>query len=381
MAWQKPTIKKALDAPYRADLVGSLLRPAELKEAHAALAAGTKSPEDVAAIQKAAIQHIVDEQVRLGFKAVTDGEFSRRYWHLDFLWGLEGIDEIKHATYEHNFKGDINAAANVELTGPISYNPHHPFFKAYSELQSLLPEGVVAKQTIPSPILLFRDHRTDGWEKYYDSREELLDAIATAYGDTINQFYILGCRYLQIDDTNWAYLIQNLKDTQNDIAKHSEFVQLAHDAHDVIEEMLAMAPHDMVITSHICRGNFQSTYLFEGGYEYIVEFLQDLKYDGLFLEYDTERAGGFAPLETLWNHDQNKRIVLGLITSKFPELEDEAAIRAKIDAASQYVPLENLALSTQCGFASTEEGNKVTEADQWAKLALVQKIAGDVWSD
>lgn len=366
--------------PFSADLVGSLLRPQTLKDAQAALAAGDITAAEALAVQHQEIKRIVDQQVALGFKAVTDGEFSRQYWHLDFLWGLNGIDEIKHATYEHNFKGDINAAANVTLTGKLSYNPDHPFFAAFSYLQSIVPAGVLAKQTIPSPALLFRDHRSDNWAKYYATIADYEAAVVAAYVATIQHFYDLGCRYLQIDDTNWAFLIQNLRENEHDEAAKQPYVELAERAHRVLAAILPQLPKDLTVTSHICRGNFQSTYLFAGGYQYVADYIKDLPYAGLFLEYDNDRAGDFTPLAKLWNHDEHKRIVLGLVTSKFAELEDPAAIKARIQAATAFVPLDYLALSTQCGFASTAEGNKITEAQQWAKLKLVQEIAAEVWA-
>ena len=367
--------------PYRADLVGSFLRPAALKQAHQALLAGKISNAREVAIQHAAVKDLVAKQAAAGFTAVTDGEFSRQYWHLDFLWGLTGVDKLNHAQYERNFVGNINTADNVTLTAPIAENPQHPFYDAFSYLQEVTPAGHEAKFTIPSPGLLLRDHRTDNWADFYQSREDFKQAIAQTYIDTIQHFYDLGLRYLQIDDTNWAYLIDNLKKTQGDAAAQKPFVELAETAHDIIKQILESKPADLTITSHICRGNFQSTFLFEGGYEYVADYIKDLPYDGLFLEYDNERSGNFAPLKTLWNNDANKIIVLGLITSKFADLEDEALVKARIQEATAYVPLANLALSTQCGFASTEEGNKVTDDDQWAKLALVQKIAKEIWQD
>lgn len=367
--------------PYRADLVGSFLRPAELKQAHKDLLAGKLSNAREVEIQHAAIKDLVEKEAAAGFTAVTDGEFSRQYWHLDFLWGLTGVDKLNNAKYERNFVGNINTADNVTLTAPIAENPHHPFYDAFEFLKSVTPAGHEPKFTIPSPGLLFRDHRSDNWAKYYDSFADFKQAVAKTYSDTVQHFYDLGLRYLQIDDTNWAYLIDNLKKTQGDAEAQKPFVELAETAHDIIKQVLENKPANLTITSHICRGNFQSTFLFAGGYEYVADYIKDLPYDGLFLEYDNERSGSFEPLKKLWNGDKNKRIVLGLITSKFADLEDEAAVEARIKEATQYVPLENLAISTQCGFASTEEGNKITDADQWAKLALVQKIAKATWKD
>lgn len=367
--------------PYRADLVGSFLRPAALKQAHQELLAGKLSNAREVEIQQAAVKDLVEKEVKAGFKAVTDGEFSRQYWHLDFLWGLTNVDKLSNATYERNFKGNINTADNVTLTGKISANEHHPFYDAFEYLKSVTPAGIDAKFTIPSPALLFRDHRSDNWAKYYDKFEDYKAAVAQTYIDSIQHFYDLGLRYLQIDDTNWAFLIDNLKRNEGNAEAQKPYVELAQTAHDVIKQILANKPADLTITSHICRGNFQSTFLFAGGYEYVADYIKDLPYDGLFLEYDNERSGSFEPLAKLWNGDKNKRIVLGLITSKFAELEDAKAVEARIADAAKYVPLENLAISTQCGFASTEEGNKITDADQWAKLALVQQVAADTWKD
>ncbi|WP_461225208.1 vitamin B12 independent methionine synthase [Lacticaseibacillus suihuaensis] len=365
--------------PFRADLVGSLLRPADLKQANAQLKAGTSTAAAEEAVQHREVARIVAAQAKLGFRAVTDGEFSREYWHLDFLWGLNGVAEVRHAQYDKNFEGDIAPADNVRLNGRVAYNPDHPFFAAFSYLNSVVPAGVLAKQTIPTPALLFRDHRSDNWADYYDSLEALEQDVIKAYVQTIQHFYDLGCRYLQIDDTNWAFLIHNLRRTEGDAAAAKPYVELAERSHRLLAGILSQLPEDLAVTSHICRGNFQSTYLFTGGYEYVADYIKDLPYSGLFLEYDNARSGSFAPLATLWNGDANKTLVLGLITSKFPELEDPAAIKARLQEAAQTVPLANLALSTQCGFASTEEGNKLTEDQQWAKLQLVQDIARDVW--
>lgn len=369
------TTTTTIKAPFRYDVVGSLLRPASLKRAHAQLAAGEITRDQELAIQRTEIKRIVDEQVGLGLKAVTDGEFSRSWWHLDFLWGLNGVGKYDyHQSYK--FKGDHTRTDNAELVGPVAFNPNHPFFDAFSYLQSIVPDGVLAKQTIPSPTMLFRDNRSDNWAKFYDSWGAYLTDLAQAYHDTIQHFYDLGCRYIQLDDTTWAFLISKLNDPDEDTAKYT---QLAQDAVTVINAALKDLPTDLTVTTHICRGNFKSTYLFSGSYDVVAPYLGQLNYDGLFLEYDNQRAGSFDALDQIWNGAQNKRIVLGLVTSKFPELEKAAAIKARIQAATAKVPLANLALSTQCGFASTEEGNQLTEAQQWAKLALVIGTAKEVW--
>lgn len=368
----------AIKFPYRYDVVGSLLRPAVLKDARAQFAAGKIDAEQFQTVQRAETKRVVDQQVALGLKAVTDGEFNRSWWHLDFLWGLTGVGHYDyHQSYK--FHGSQTRTDNANLIGKVAFNPEHPFFTSFQYLQSLVPAGVTVKQTIPSPTMLFRDNRSDNWATYYETWSDYLDDLAQAYHDTIQHFYDLGCRYIQLDDTTWAFLISKLNETATDAAAHQKYVTLATDAVRVINQLLLGLPDDLTVTTHICRGNFKSTYLFSGGYDDVADYLGQLHYDGLFLEYDSDRAGDFTPLRKIWHGDPDKRLVLGLITSKFAELEDPAVIKARIQAAAQQVPLANLALSTQCGFASTEEGNTLTEDQQWAKLKLVKQIATDVW--
>lgn len=368
----------AIKFPYRYDVVGSLLRPAVLKDARAQFAAGKIDAEQLQTVQRAETKRVVDQQVALGLKAVTDGEFNRSWWHLDFLWGLTGVGHYDyHQSYK--FHGSQTRTDNADLIGKVAFNPEHPFFTSFQYLQSLVPAGVTVKQTIPSPTMLFRDNRSDNWATYYETWSDYLDDLAQAYHDTIQHFYDLGCRYIQLDDTTWAFLISKLNETATDAAAHQKYVTLATDAVRVINQLLAGLPDDLTVTTHICRGNFKSTYLFSGGYDDVADYLGQLHYDGLFLEYDSDRAGDFTSLRKIWHGDPDKRLVLGLITSKFAELEDPAVIKARIQAAAQQVPLANLALSTQCGFASTEEGNTLTEEQQWAKLKLVKQIATDVW--
>ncbi|KRK39354.1 vitamin B12 independent methionine synthase [Levilactobacillus parabrevis] len=364
--------------PYRYDVVGSLLRPANLKDARAKFAAGEITADELKAVQRTETKRVVAEQVNLGLKAVTDGEFNRSWWHLDFLWGLTGVG---HYDYQQSYKfhGSKTRTDNADLVGKIAFNPDHPFFESFAYLQSLVPDGVVVKQTIPSPTMLFRDNRSDNWHQFYETWDTYLDDLAKAYHETILHFYDLGCRYLQLDDTTWAFLISKLNETADDATAHQKYVGLAEDAVHVINSLLAGLPDDLTVTTHICRGNFKSTYLFSGGYDDVAAYLGQLHYDGLFLEYDSDRAGSFAPLKKIWNGDAGKRLVLGLITSKFPDLEDEAVVKARIADAAKQVPLANLALSTQCGFASTEEGNQLTEDQQWAKLKLVKRISDSVW--
>ncbi|WP_439425131.1 vitamin B12 independent methionine synthase [Oenococcus alcoholitolerans] len=364
--------------PFRADLVGSLLRPQELKDAHKQLEEGKIDQAAYLAIQRKQIKRIAAKQAELGFKDVTDGEFSRSWWHLDFLWGLGGVDKYDYKK-SYKFHGSKTRTDNAELVGKIAYNPQHPFFEAFKYLKSVAPASVLPKQTIPSPSLLFRDNRSDNWNRFYQSWNDYLEDIVKTYRQTILHFYELGARYVQLDDTTWAFLISRLNDTKDQADQHAEYEKLAQDSVDVINGILKDLPDDLTVTTHICRGNFKSTYLFSGSYDVIAPYLSQLNYDGLFLEYDNQRSGGFEPLKKIWNGDENKRIVLGLVTSKIPDLEQEAFLKTRIEEAAEYVPLDNLAISTQCGFASTEEGNKLTEDQQWDKLRLVVQTASDVW--
>ncbi|QEA31271.1 vitamin B12 independent methionine synthase [Secundilactobacillus malefermentans] len=372
------TQKTLTKIPFNYDVVGSLLRSEKLKQARTDFAAGKINEAAKQEVQHAETKRIVEKQIELGLHAVTDGEYNRSWWHLDFLWGLTGVGHYDyHKSYK--FKGDKTRTDNADLVGKIAFNPDHPFFDSFKYFNNLTPEDVLAKQTIPSPTMLFRDNRSDNWSKFYDSWDAYLVDLANAYRDTILHFYELGCRYIQLDDTTWAFLISQLNATKDQPEEHAKFVKLAEDAVKVINASIADLPADLTVTTHVCRGNFKSTYLFAGGYDVVAEYLGQLNYDGLFLEYDNERAGGFAPLAKIWNGNKDKRIVLGLITSKFPELEDKNEVIDRIHEAAKYVPLENLALSTQCGFASTEEGNKLTEEQQWDKLTLVKEIAEEVW--
>lgn len=373
-------LTNTLTKPYAFDQVGSLLRTDALKDALARYRADEITVAELTVIQQAEIKKIVEQQHDHGLHAVTDGEFSRSWWHLDFLWNLTNVDKYDYEA-SYKFHGEKTRTDNVEITGKVSENPDHPFYAAFSYLQSILPEGTEAKQTIPSPSLLFRDNRSDRALEFYATWDEYLDDLAKAYHDTVLHFYALGARYIQFDDTTWAFLISKLNEFKDDVEARAPYVKIARDSVRVINKAIADLPADLTITTHICRGNFQSTFLFEGGYEVVAQYLGELNYDGFFLEYDNDRSGDLAPIATIWHGRENVKIVLGLITSKFPELEGRHLVKARIAEATNYVPLSNLALSTQCGFASTEEGNKLTDAEQWAKLDLARVIAEEVWSD
>ena len=362
---------------YHFDQVGSYLRPENLKKAREQYAQGEIAHDDLLKVQHDEIKNLVDEQVKVGLSAVTDGEFNRSWWHLDFLGQLGGF-EFYDQNDSYKFHGQKTRSTNVRLNGNVHANLDHPFFKDFEYLKSVTPEGVEPKQTIPSPSLIInRDHRSDLWSKYYDSWSDFLDDLAQAYHDTLQKFYDLGARYVQIDDTTWAYLIAQLNGHADNPEERAKFEKTAADDVYVINKALAGLPEDLKLATHICRGNFKSTYLFEGGYEPIAKYLGQLNYDAFFLEYDNDRSGGFEPLKEIYNNRQNVESVLGLLTSKSADLEDVDEVVARIDEAANYVPKSNLALSTQCGFSSTEEGNILTIPDQWKKLALIKHIADE----
>lgn len=358
------------------DIVGSFLRPEKLKEARKQFDKGNISQEELTHGENSAIEQLIQKEEELGLKFVTDGEFRRSWWHLDFLWNLNGVAKYNyHASYK--FHGARTRTDNVELAGKITYNPDHPFFEAFKFAPK--HSNVQVKQTIPSPTLLFRDNRSDNWNKFYDTRRDYLDDLATAYRQTIQHFYDLGCRYLQLDDTTWAFLISKLNKTKDNPDEHAKYTKLAEDSVYVINQAITNLPDDLTLATHICRGNFKSTFLFSGGYEPVASYLAQLNYDRFFLEYDSDRAGDLNPIKTIWNNRSNVSIVLGLVTSKSGKLEKKEDLIKRINEAAELVPLNNLALSTQCGFASTEEGNVLTPDDQWNKIKLVIDTAEQVW--
>ncbi|MEX0381347.1 vitamin B12 independent methionine synthase [Leuconostoc sp. MS02] len=362
---------------YHFDQVGSYLRPDRLKKAREQFANGEIDKQALLVIQHEEIKKVVDEQVKAGLSAVTDGEFNRSWWHLDFLGQLGGFESYEQEN-SYKFHGANTRTTNVRLNGKVHANLTHPFFEDFTYLQSIVPTGVEVKQTIPSPTLVInRDHRSDLWSKYYVNWIDFLDDVAQAYHDTLQHFYDLGARYIQLDDTTWAYLITQLNANRDNLKEREKYEQIAEDNVYVINKALSGLPEDLKLSTHICRGNFKSTYLFEGSYEPVAKYLGQLNYDGFFLEYDDARSGDFKPLIDIWHNRQNVEIVLGLLTSKSADLEDEQTVISRIIAAQKYVPASNLALSTQCGFSSTEEGNVLTISDQWQKLALVKKIADE----
>jgi 5-methyltetrahydropteroyltriglutamate--homocysteine methyltransferase len=367
--------------PFRYDIVGSFLRPAALKEKREAFAAGKISAADLKEAEDAAIQDLVAKEKEVGLHAVTDGEFRRRYWHLDFLTELEGVTEISAENWSVHFKGAQPKARTAKITGPISFG-NHPFLDHFRFLKETAGD-TLAKMTIPSPSMLHliccvREKHYEPIPQYqYQDQNRLFTDIALAYQQAIRSFYAAGCRYLQLDDTSWGEFCDADK-RQAYAERGFDLDELASHYVDMINRALEAKPDDMTITMHICRGNFRSTWFSSGGYGPVAETLFGRCHvDGFFLEYDSDRAGGFEPLQYI----KDQQVVLGLVTSKTPELEKEEDIIARIREAERYVPLDQLCLSPQCGFSSTEEGNLLTEKEQWAKLRLIRSIAEKVWED
>ena len=377
------TANSVTNAPFRCDIVGSFLRPDVLKQARADFNAGIIDAAQLKTVEDVAIRDLVAKQKAAGLKVVTDGEFRRSYWHLDFMWGLQGI-ERRTSREGYMFHDEETTADTAVVTGPIS-GENHPFVEHFKFVQALAGDDHVARQTIPAPIQTFSEvtlDRCDGQQEslrsVYVTDEELADAIAAAYRQVIADLYAAGCRNIQFDDCTWGIycdtdFVAKTGMQAVDIQKVSELGVALNNA------AIEGAPEDLVINTHVCRGNYHSTYAFEGGYDPVAPYLfAHENVNAFYLEFDTPRAGGFEPLAHV---AEGKKVVLGLITSKQPGLEDKEVVKARIKEASKYVPLENLYLSPQCGFASCEIGNKLTEEEQWAKIALIQEIAAEVWGE
>jgi 5-methyltetrahydropteroyltriglutamate--homocysteine methyltransferase len=360
--------------PFRADVVGSILRTAPLKEARAKREKGEISAEELKEVEDREIEKIIKKQEEVGLKVATDGEFRRSWWHFDFYGMLDGMARyaLDHGIQFHGVQSRMES---IRVTGKLGFS-NHPMLEHFKFLKA--HTRVMPKMCIPSPATLhFRLEPNAVDTSFYADRDAIFDDLAKTYRQAIRGFYDAGCRYLQFDDTAWAYLC-----SQAELKKARErglaADRLAADYGRVINAALDGKPADLVITTHVCRGNFRSTWIAEGGYEPVAEtLLGTLNYDGYFLEYDTARAGGFEPLRFL--PKGNKIVVLGLVTTKSGQLEKKDDIKRRIDEATKYAALDQLCLSPQCGFASTEEGNVLAEDEQWAKLRMVVELAGEVW--
>ena len=362
-----------LQEPFRYDYVGSFLRTEELKKATTQYNENKITKEVYDNIVNEEIAKLVAKQKELGYHVITDGEFRRTYWHLDFMWGFEGVAHEQTGSGVQ-FDGELASLEDTYLVGKIKAEKH-PFVEYFKYLKQFEDENTIAKYMFQQMIVPTNIETT---RKYYATNEELIQDIGVAYQDVIKQFYKAGCRNLQLDDCTWGAIV-------GDAAKQ-RYKALGIDLEDVKKQLLTVnnlalegRPEDMVITSHICRGNYHSTFFTSGPYDTVADYVfAKENVDALFLEYDDERSGGFAPLKKV---SEDKKVVLGLITTKKPDLEDKEKVINRIRQAAKYIPLERLCLSPQCGFASCAIGNKLTEEEQWAKLKLVKEIAEEVWGE
>ncbi len=362
--------------PFRADHVGSLLRPAALKEARARRERGELSAEELRAAEDAAIEHIIGRQAEVGLRSATDGEFRRAMWHFDFLECLDGVESFR-ADHGIAFKGGIETQAKgLRVTGKVGFSGH-PMLDHFRFLRH--HTRAVAKMTIPSPsVLHFRGGRRAVSPEIYPDMEEFYRDLGAAYRGAVGAFAAAGCRYLQLDEVNLAYLCDS-EQRQLLRERGDDPDRLPGIYADMINTAIESRPADMRITMHLCRGNFRSSWIAQGGYEPVAELLFNrIGVDGYFMEFDTERAGGFEPLRFV---PKDKVVVLGLVTSKSGALEPAAELERRINDAAKYVDLGQLCLSPQCGFASTEEGNSLSEEEQWAKLARIVEVTRTVWGE
>jgi 5-methyltetrahydropteroyltriglutamate--homocysteine methyltransferase len=360
--------------PFRADMVGSLLRSATLKDARKRFEDKANTAGDLAAVENAEIKTLIEKQEAVGLRAVTDGEYRRSFWHFDFLENLDGVEGY---WMDHGiaFKGVATKPRGVRVTGKIGFPANHPHLAHFKFLAANTSR--VPKMTIPSPSMLhYRGGRAAVDENVYPDMDGYYCDLGNAYAAAVRAFYDAGCRYLQLDDTSLAYFCD---------PEQREMLKARGDDADALiqryREMINTAtkdrPKDMVITTHSCRGNFRSTFIASGGYEPVASLVfNEIDVDAYFMEWDDERSGGFEPLRLL---PKNKIVVLGLVTTKTGGLETTDEIKRRIEAASHYVSLDQLCLSPQCGFASTEEGNVLSEAEQWAKLGFIVQMAEEVW--
>ena len=367
------------NAPFRYDFVGSFLRPDRLKKARADYADKIISIDELTEIENEEIKDLIRKQKSAGYHVITDGEFRRSYWHLDFMWGFNGIQHIE-LDHGYFFHGEETTHGSIAVTGSIN-GENHPFVEHFKFVKQFEDDNTVARQTMPAPAQfyaeLFRESNGENTKKYYPDDENLLHDIAGAYRTVIADLYAAGCRNIQFDDCTWGmFCDRNYVDSLP--GGEEELRKMAEKSLRLNNLALEGKPADLVITTHVCRGNYHSTWASSGGYEPIAEILfGGENVDAFYLEFDDDRSGDFVPLRFV---PSGKKVVLGLLTSKSPVLEDENTVIARIHEAARFVPLDNLCLSPQCGFASCEIGNKLTEEEQWKKLAHVKHIAEKVWN-
>ncbi|KRL41792.1 5-methyltetrahydropteroyltriglutamate--homocysteine S-methyltransferase [Liquorilactobacillus nagelii] len=364
------------------DIVGSFLRPAELKAAREKFKAGEISVADLHQAEDQAIEDLVAKEKAHGLKVVTDGEFRRSWWHLDTFWGFSGVKKIERQQ-GYTFHDEETRAESAQVSGKVAFSSDHPDLAAYKFLHTLTvndPE-ISDRQSIPAPAQLYAElirgeKNRQAIAKYYSNEADLVADIGQAYHDLLLALYDAGCRDVKFDDCTWGMIVDD-NYWKNRIQEGFSRDELAEAYLKVNNAALVDLPEDLQVTTHVCRGNYHSTWAAAGGYAPIADYLfarENVK--SFYLEYDDSRSGDFAPLAKV---AAGKDVVLGLVTSKHPELEDSQTLIKRVEEASQFVPLEHLALSTQCGFASTEEGNKLTEKQQWDKIELVIDVANQIW--
>lgn len=370
--------KNILNAPFRADIVGSFLRPEDIKVARVKFAKGDITSEELKQVEDKCIVELIEKQKKAGLQVITDGEFRRSYWHLDFMWGINGA---KHIELDNGyfFHHEETTRGSVALTGKINGN-NHPFVEHFKYVKQFETENVVARQTIPAPAQfyaeLFRGDNSKTTTAIYPDNEELIWDIAQTYRTIIRDLYDAGCRNIQFDDCTWGMVCD--KNFWTSMVGSSYNAEQLQETYLRLNNLALEERHEgLVISTHVCRGNYHSSWASEGAYDAVENFLFAREnVDAFYLEYDDERSGGFEPLAHV---APDKKVVLGLITTKSPILEDKQTIIARIHEAERYIPLDRLYLSPQCGFASCEIGNKLTEEEQWAKIKLVKEIAKEVW--
>jgi 5-methyltetrahydropteroyltriglutamate--homocysteine methyltransferase len=368
--------------PFRADHVGSLLRPKEVLQARDEFAQGEIGAGQLAQIEDEAIREIIRKQGEVGLKSATDGELRRQSWHMDFIYQLGGVTKVNDETIRVSFKSkDKNfeyTPPSAHITAPVAL-PETIFADAFTFVRDNVAAGQTPKLTIPSPSMVhYRGGRDAIAADVYPDLDRFWDDLAAAYGQELSQLHALGLRYLQLDDTSLAYV--------NDPAQREHVKNIGGDPlnqHETyiatINKALAGRPADLTVTTHMCRGNNQSMWAAEGGYDFVADSLfNKLDVDGFFCEWDDERSGGFEPLRYL---PKGKRVVLGVVTSKRGELESKDFIKRRVEEAARYTDVDQLCLSAQCGFSSTSEGNDLTEQQQWDKLRLVVEVAQEIWGE
>lgn len=369
-----------LQTPFRYDYVGSFLRPERLKKARADFESGMINPSQLKEVEDECILDLVSKIKDLGYHVITDGEFRRSTWHLDFMWGFNGIEHKKTLAGNTTFDGEAAMIDDTYMISKISVK-EHPFVEHFKFIKALEDENTIAKQTIPSPGQFYAYFT--GAElltttlDIYGTEEAFADDVVKAYSEFVAEIYAAGCRNLQFDDCVWGGMVNPklaVALTGRSGQQLEEYKKLILDLNN---RVVTLAPTDLIINTHVCRGNYHSTFFSSGAYDGVADLLFGEEHvNTYYLEYDDERSGGFAPLAKV---SEDQKVVLGLITTKTPALENKEDVIARIHEAAKYIPLDRLYLSPQCGFASCEIGNKLTEEEQWDKLRLVKEIAEEVW--